>query len=63
MYGILFIAGFAFLAPCRPADRRFEGGLVVGYLLWVWETMSISSGSNPGISTVRTNSSSPSYSS
>jgi hypothetical protein len=41
--GILFIAGFGYLVlRIDPRVAAFEGGLVVGYLLRVWEKMSIS---------------------
>lgn len=42
LYGVLFIAGFALLM--FQFDSRiaaFEGGLVVGYILRIWEKMSI----------------------
>jgi hypothetical protein len=42
LYGVLFVAGFAYLV--FRVDARvaaFEGGPVVGYLLRVWEKMSI----------------------
>ncbi|MFB6091250.1 MAG: hypothetical protein ABEJ97_09350, partial [Halobellus sp.] len=42
VYGALFIAGFAYLVfRVDPRVAAFEGGLVVGYLLRVWEKMSI----------------------
>jgi cobalamin biosynthesis protein CbiD len=42
LYGALFIAGFAYLAfRVDPRVAAFEGGLVVGYLLRIWEKMSI----------------------
>ncbi|MFB6147015.1 MAG: hypothetical protein ABEJ08_04945 [Halobacteriaceae archaeon] len=42
LYGVLFIAGFGYLAfRVDPRVAAFEGGLVVGYLLRVWEKMSI----------------------
>ncbi|WP_276272670.1 hypothetical protein [Haloarcula litorea] len=42
LYGALFIAGFAYLVfRFDPRVAAFEGGLVVGYLLRVWEKMSI----------------------
>jgi hypothetical protein len=42
LYGVLFIVGFAFLAfRVDPRVAAFEGGLVVGYLLRIWEKMSI----------------------
>ncbi|WP_435180234.1 hypothetical protein [Halorussus sp. AFM4] len=42
LYGLLFVGGFAFLAfEVDPRVAAFEGGLVVGYLLRVWEKMSI----------------------
>lgn len=40
--GLLFVAGFGFLVfRVDPRVAAFEGGLVVGYLLRVWEKMSI----------------------
>ncbi|WP_226480452.1 hypothetical protein [Natrinema amylolyticum] len=42
VYGLLFIAGFAVLAfRVDPRIAAFEGGLVVGYLLRIWEKMTI----------------------
>ena len=42
LYGFLFIAGFALLMfQFDPRVAAFEGGLVVGYILRVWEKMSI----------------------
>jgi uncharacterized membrane protein YheB (UPF0754 family) len=42
LYGALFIGGFAYLVfRVDPRVAAFEGGLVVGYLLRVWEKMSI----------------------
>lgn len=42
LYGLLFIAGFGFLVfRVDPRVAAFEGGLVVGYLLRIWEKMSI----------------------
>lgn len=42
LYGILFVAGFAYLAfRVDPRVAAFEGGLVVGYLLRIWEKMAI----------------------
>ena len=42
LYGFLFIAGFSYLAfRVDPRVAAFEGGLVVGYLLRIWEKMSI----------------------
>jgi len=42
LYGFLFIAGFALLMfQFDPRIAAFEGGLVVGYILRVWEKMSI----------------------
>ena len=42
LYGVLFIGGFAFLVfRVDPRIAAFEGGLVVGYLLRIWEKMSI----------------------
>ncbi|MFB6072043.1 MAG: hypothetical protein ABEJ88_03655, partial [Halobacterium sp.] len=42
LYGLLFVAGFAYLVfRVDPRVAAFEGGLVVGYLLRVWEKMSI----------------------
>jgi len=42
LYGVLFIGGFAFLVfRVDPRVAAFEGGLVVGYLLRIWEKMSI----------------------
>jgi len=42
LYGILFIAGFGYLVfRVDPRVAAFEGGLVVGYLLRMWEKMSI----------------------
>jgi cobalamin biosynthesis protein CbiD len=42
LYGFLFIAGFGYLAfRVDPRVAAFEGGLVVGYLLRIWEKMSI----------------------
>lgn len=42
VYGLLFIAGFGYLAfRVDPRVAAFEGGLVAGYLLRVWEKMSI----------------------
>ncbi|QLK24317.1 hypothetical protein HYG81_07115 [Natrinema zhouii] len=42
VYGLLFIAGFAVLAfRVDPRIAAFEGGLVVGYLLRIWEKMAI----------------------
>jgi hypothetical protein len=41
-YGLLFVGGFAFLAVrVDPRVAAFEGGLVVGYLLRVYEKMAI----------------------
>lgn len=42
LYGALFISGFGYLVfRVDPRIAAFEGGLVVGYLLRVWEKMSI----------------------
>jgi hypothetical protein len=42
IYGALFVVGFGYLAfRVEPRVAAFEGGLVVGYLLRVWEKMSI----------------------
>ncbi len=42
VYGLLFIAGFGYLVfRIDPRVAAFEGGLVIGYLLRVWEKMSI----------------------
>lgn len=42
VYGVLFVGGFAVLVfQFDPRLAAFEGGLVVGYLLRVWEKMSI----------------------
>lgn len=42
LYGVLFIAGFAYLVfRIDPRVAAFEGGLVIGYLFRVWEKMSI----------------------
>ncbi|GAA0673372.1 hypothetical protein ACFQDG_13815 [Natronoarchaeum mannanilyticum] len=42
LYGALFIAGFGYLVfRVDPRVAAFEGGLVVGYLLRIWEKMSI----------------------
>lgn len=42
LYGVLFVAGFAYLVfQFDPRVAAFEGGLVTGYLLRVWEKMSI----------------------
>jgi hypothetical protein len=42
LYGALFIGGFAYLVfRVDPRVAAFEGGLVVGYLLRIWEKMSI----------------------
>ena len=42
LYGALFVGGFAYLVfRVDPRVAAFEGGLVVGYLLRVWEKMSI----------------------
>ena len=42
LYGVLFIGGFAVLVyRFDPRLAAFEGGLVVGYILRVWEKMSI----------------------
>jgi hypothetical protein len=42
LYGLLFIARFAYLAfRVDPRVVAFEGGLVAGYLLRIWEKMSI----------------------
>lgn len=42
LYGVLFIVGFGYLVyRVDPRVAAFEGGLVVGYLLRVWEKMSI----------------------
>ncbi|MFB6206949.1 MAG: hypothetical protein ABEJ05_10540 [Haloglomus sp.] len=42
LYGLLFIGGFGYLAfRVDPRVAAFEGGLVVGYLLRIWEKMSI----------------------
>lgn len=42
LYGLLFVGGFAYLVfRVDPRVAAFEGGLVVGYLLRVWEKMSI----------------------
>lgn len=42
LYGLLFVGGFVFLVfHVDPRVVAFEGGLVVGYLLRVWEKMSI----------------------
>lgn len=42
LYGGLFILGFGILVfRTDPRIAAFEGGLVVGYLLRIWEKMSI----------------------
>jgi hypothetical protein len=42
LYGVLLLAGCGYLAVrFDPRVAAFEGGLVVGYLLRVWEKMSI----------------------
>lgn len=42
LYGVLFVGGFAVLVyRFDPRLAAFEGGLVVGYILRVWEKMSI----------------------
>ncbi|MFB6250658.1 MAG: hypothetical protein ABEI27_03045, partial [Halobellus sp.] len=42
VYGALFIVGFAYLVfRIDPRVAALEGGLVLGYLLRVWEKMSI----------------------
>ncbi|MFB6308768.1 MAG: hypothetical protein ABEH35_05505 [Haloarculaceae archaeon] len=42
LYGLLFVVGFGYLAfRVDPRVAAFEGGLVVGYLLRIWEKMSI----------------------
>lgn len=42
LYGALFIGGFVYLVfRVDPRVAAFEGGLVVGYLLRIWEKMSI----------------------
>lgn len=42
LYGLLFVAGFGYLVfRVDPRVAAFEGGLVVGYLLRIWEKMSI----------------------
>lgn len=42
VYGALFIVGFGYLVfQVDPRLAAFEGGLVVGYILRVWEKMSI----------------------
>ncbi|MFB6136736.1 MAG: hypothetical protein ABEJ42_00125 [Halobacteriaceae archaeon] len=42
VYGLLFIAGFVFLVfRVDPRVAAFEGGLVAGYLLRIWEKMAI----------------------
>lgn len=42
VYGLLFIAGFGYLVfRVDPRVAAFEGGLVIGYLLRIWEKMSI----------------------
>ncbi|MDL0140204.1 hypothetical protein PNP85_11890 [Halobacterium salinarum] len=42
LYGVLFIGGFAVLVyRFDPRVAAFEAGLVVGYILRVWEKMSI----------------------
>lgn len=42
VYGLIFLAGFVYLV-IDPAPRvaAFEGGLVLGYFLRVWEKMTI----------------------
>jgi hypothetical protein len=40
LYGVLFLAAFAYLVySMTPAVAGFAGGLVVGYFLHVWEKM------------------------
>ena len=42
LYGVLFVGGFAVLVyRFDPRLAAFEGGLVLGYILRVWEKMSI----------------------
>ena len=42
LYGALFVGGFVYLVfRVDPRVAAFEGGLVVGYLLRIWEKMSI----------------------
>lgn len=42
LYGVLFVGGFAVLVyRFDPRVAAFEAGLVVGYILRVWEKMSI----------------------
>jgi len=42
LYGLLFIGGFGYLVfRIDPRVAAFEGGLVAGYLLRIWEKMSI----------------------
>ena len=42
LYGVLFVGGFAALVfRFDPRLAAFGGGLVVGYILRVWEKMSI----------------------
>ena len=42
LYGALFIGGFVYLVfRIDPRVAAFEGGLVAGYLLRIWEKMSI----------------------
>lgn len=42
LYGVLFVGGFAVLVyRFDPLVAAFEAGLVVGYILRVWEKMSI----------------------
>ena len=43
VYGIAFAAGFAYLlfVGMDPRVAAFQGGLVLGYFLRVWENMSI----------------------
>ena len=42
LYGALFVIGFVYLVfRVDPRVAAFEGGLVVGYLLRIWEKMSI----------------------
>jgi len=42
VYGLLFVAGFGYLVfRVDPRVAAFEGGLVIGYLLRIWEKISI----------------------
>ncbi|MFB6167613.1 MAG: hypothetical protein ABEJ43_02075, partial [Haloferacaceae archaeon] len=42
LYGVLFVVGFGYLVfRVDPRVAAFEGGLVLGYLLRVWEKMSL----------------------